>query len=244
LRAGPIARRILREERFDVAVSTGAAAALPLLPRALARGKKVAYIESVSRFEGPSLTGRLISALPRVQLFTQHATWADSRWKHSFSVLDDFSATATEVSPPARLKVFVTLGTIKPYRFDRLVEQLAQIAPTADIYWQLGETTRDDLPGHVQTYISAEEFQAQAESADVVVTHAGVGTALKLLDLGIFPVLVPRRSRNGEHVDDHQLQIAQNLQDRGLALAPEADEIAFSHLVHAASRRVERVPSE
>ncbi|GAB3146012.1 glycosyltransferase [Microbacterium neimengense] len=242
-RSGRIARRLLREEEFDVAISTGAAAALPILPRALVRRKKVVYIESVSRFEGPSLTGRLMSALPGVRLFTQHPQWASSRWKHAFSVLDDFGAAAAERTSSEPLRVFVTLGTIKPYRFDQLVDQMKRVAPDAEFHWQLGETTRDDLPGDVRTYMSADDFEAEAAAADVVVTHAGVGTALKLLDMGIFPVLVPRRAHRGEHVDDHQLQIARNLEERGLALAPAADQLSQQDLLVAASRRVERAVS-
>lgn len=239
-KSGRIARRLIRTEQFDVAISTGAAAALPVLPRALFRGKKVVYIESVSRFDGPSLTGRLISTLPGVRLFTQHPGWANSRWTHAFSVLDDFAVSVADRAPAKRLRVFVTLGTIKPYRFDRLVDQIVQVAPDAELHWQLGETSRTGLPGNVHTYMSAEEFELQAESADVVVTHAGVGTALKLLDLGIFPVLVPRRARMGEHVDDHQLQISRNLEERGLALAPEADQLQLADLMQAAARRVQR----
>ena len=47
--------------------------------------------------------------------------------------------------------------------------------------------------------------------ADVVVAHAGVGTALAALEVGKCPVLVPRRLAHGEHVDDHQVQIASEL---------------------------------
>ncbi|MEI3865703.1 glycosyltransferase [Microbacterium sp. CCNWLW134] len=229
------------DEDFDVAISTGAAAALPILPRALLKGKKVVYIESVSRFEGPSLTGRIMGSLPGVKLFTQHPEWANSKWIHKFSVLDDFVSVETGRSPSERLRIFVSLGTIRPYRFDRLVDRVRQIAPHGDVCWQLGETVRDDLPGKVNAYLPAAEFEKQARSADVVVTHAGVGTALALLDLGIYPVLVARRSSHREHVDDHQLQIAKRLQDLGLAISPSADELTLEHLQFAASRRINRL---
>jgi UDP-N-acetylglucosamine transferase subunit ALG13 len=74
--------------------------------------------------------------------------------------------------------------------------------------------------------------------ADVVVAHAGVGTALAAFEVGKQPVLVPRRLAHGEHVDDHQIQIAGELGTRGLALSVEAGALTLDHLLSAASSRV------
>ncbi len=74
--------------------------------------------------------------------------------------------------------------------------------------------------------------------ADVVVAHAGVGTALAALEVGKCPVLVPRRLAHGEHVDDHQTQIAGELSRRGLALTVDADALTLDHLLEAAGRTV------
>ena len=47
---------------------------------------------------------------------------------------------------------------------------------------------------------------------------------------------------HGEHVDDHQIQIARELAQRGLALSVEADELTLEHLLDAAGRRVQTLP--
>jgi UDP-N-acetylglucosamine transferase subunit ALG13 len=237
-----IVSRELRQEQFDVVVSTGAAATLTALPQLLRPGKHVVYIESVSRFAGPSLTGRIMNAIPGTELYTQHASWADRKWKYHFSVLDEFGSVPAHAAPGSRPNVFVTLGTIRPYRFDRLVDQIVQIAPQAEIIWQLGETERADLPGKSHTYMSAGEFESTARAADVVISHAGVGTALRLLEMGICPVLVPRRRHFGEHVDDHQGQIADHLSDRNLAVVREASGLTWDDLMTAGSRQVVRAP--
>ena len=52
-------------------------------------------------------------------------------------------------------------------------------------------------------------------TADVVVTHAGVGSILTCLRLGRTPLVVPRQSRFGEHVDDHQVELTRALADDG-----------------------------
>jgi UDP-N-acetylglucosamine transferase subunit ALG13 len=72
-------------------------------------------------------------------------------------------------------------------------------------------------------------------SADVVVAHAGVGTAITALSAGKCPVLLPRRKRHGEHVDDHQVDIARALGSRGLAVVADADEVSMDDLALAAS---------
>jgi UDP-N-acetylglucosamine transferase subunit ALG13 len=71
-----------------------------------------------------------------------------------------------------------------------------------------------------------------------VVCHGGVGSALEALDVGFCPVVVPRRARYGEHVDDHQVPLAQELGQRGLAIYREAEDVTYEDLVTAASRSV------
>lgn len=225
--------RIIRSTRPEVVVSTGAAVAAVALPVARLMGVKVHYIESVSRFDGPSLTGRMVSFIPGIRLHTQHEKWADKRWIQDVSLLDDYQRIASNRlsrvgdSP----KVFVTLGTIKPFRFDRLVDRLLAILPSnADVTWQLGETYRNDLPGRAVSSMTSDEMDRELKEADFVISHAGVGTALRAMDLGRRPVLVPRRSAHGEHVDDHQLQIARELAARGLAVSAEADQLSLAEI--------------
>jgi UDP-N-acetylglucosamine transferase subunit ALG13 len=80
--------------------------------------------------------------------------------------------------------------------------------------WQIGCSSRDDLPGRVYSEMSSDEFDAAARAADVVVTHSGVGTILRLLEMGIYPVVVPRIQSRAEHVDNHQTQIASVVNER------------------------------
>ncbi len=81
--------------------------------------------------------------------------------------------------------------------------------------------------------------QAVAE-ADLVVGHAGVGTALAALLHGKCPLLLPRDTEHGEHADDHQRYIAEDLTRRGLAVTADADLVSASDLRQAASIRSER----
>lgn len=219
LRTVPEILHALSKSKYDIVVSTGAAIAVPVFIAGLLKRIRPFYVESVSRFEGPSLTGRIVSWMPGVRLFSQHATWAGGRWRLGPSVLDDFELVQANTVPHDKAKIFVTLGTIRPYRFDRMVDAVQDLrAENWQITWQLGATTRNDLPGEVHETMTAEQVESHINNADVIISHAGVGSALSILRKGKVPVLVPRLSDHREHVDNHQLQIATELANRGLAV--------------------------
>ncbi len=73
---------------------------------------------------------------------------------------------------------------------------------------------------------------------DAVIAHAGFATAVTALELGRCPVLVPRRRELDENVDDHQLEIAGELANRGLAVARAVEELTWDDVVAAARKRV------
>lgn len=243
------ANKILKDETFDQVVSTGAALALAVLPSARRRRIPARYIESVSRVQGPSLTGRIVSVLRLAETFTQHEKWSGRRWRRYPSLLEQFATSPKDpVSPNTDTKdthkpvIFVTLGTIQPYRFDALVDALLNTGLCNETTsWQLGSTERNDLPGTVRKVTTAGEFEKLCADADVVVTHSGVGTILNLLDAGIHPVVVPRRKSRREHVDDHQLEIADFVERIGVATVTEASCLNAEHLTRAAGLQTVRV---
>lgn len=233
--------RTIRDANAEAVVSTGSAVAGPAFVAACMLGVPCHYIESVSRIEGPSLTGRLVAALHLAQLRTQNWRWADTRWTPYPSVISAFQADPVQdaTAYPDRLKLFVTLGTLRPYRFDALVDAVLATGLAGDeTVWQLGMTTRGDLPGLTFGSVTVEEFKEYSLSADVVITHAGVGSVITLLEAGVYPIVVPRRRARREHVDDHQTQIAAMLARDGLADVYEAEEIDAAALRRVLGRHV------
>ena len=243
----PAANRILREHRIHTVVSTGSAVALPFYAIARARRLRCHYIESAARSDGPSATARMISRIPGVMLYAQYPAWADARWQYRGSVFDSFVPVVggTADAAPEIRKVVVTLGTFRDYQFTRLVRRLLEILPPeAEVLWQTGDTDVSELGIEGHHAIPERDLSQAMREADVVVAHAGVGTALAALEIGKLPVLVPRRLSHGEHVDDHQIQITSELGRRGLALAVEADDLGLEHLVAAARNRVATLPED
>jgi UDP-N-acetylglucosamine transferase subunit ALG13 len=135
--------------------------------------------------------------------------------------------------------LFVTLGTIRPYRFDAMIDAVLKTGlATHETNWQLGCTHRDDLPGNVAESVSDGEFEAMIRESDVVITHSGVGTILRILELGKSPIVIPRRRSRGEHVDDHQAQISELVSREGLATAVEAPALTAEDIYNATEFRI------
>ena len=236
----PRAHGALRGGEVDTVISTGSAVALPFFGLARARRIRCLYIESAARIDAPSLTGRLIGRVPGVNRYSQYPGWRRRGWSFGGSVFDSFSPGPDREAPPSALgKVVVTLGTYRGYPFTRLVRRLVEILPPeAEVLWQTGDTDVSGFGIDGRRAIPEHELSEAMREADVVVAHAGVGTALAAFELGRRPLLVPRRFSLGEHVDDHQPQIARELAERGLAVSVDADELSLDDLLMAAAGSV------
>lgn len=231
---------LFRRHKVTAAVSTGSSLAVSVLPQARARGIPAYYIESATRVHGPSVSGRLLRAVPGMHLYTQHRAWAGGCWHYGGSVLDGFSARTGNPAPVVR-KVVVSLGTSEVFGFRRLLQRLVRLIPRdVDVLWQTGSTDTSGLDVDARRSVPAAELHRAMAQADLVVAHAGTGVALAALEAGRLPLLVPRRPEHHEHVDDHQLQIAHDLEARGLALVREVDELTCDDLLVAASTVVGR----
>jgi UDP-N-acetylglucosamine transferase subunit ALG13 len=67
--------------------------------------------------------------------------------------------------------------------------------------------------------MSFAEMLQHFRTAEAVITHAGVGSILCARRAGHLPIVVPRRRRHGEHVDDHQAELARALDERRAVVA-------------------------
>jgi beta-1,4-N-acetylglucosaminyltransferase len=112
--------------------------------------------------------------------------------------------------------IYVTLGTMF-LGFDRLVEAVDAIASETgeQVILQLGKSSR--YPSHCEwfEFLPREECLDIQRHARVIVGHAGIGTAIDALSVQRPFIVVPRLKRFNEHMNDHQLEIAEAVQRRG-----------------------------
>jgi UDP-N-acetylglucosamine transferase subunit ALG13 len=86
--------------------------------------------------------------------------------------------------------------------------------PSRDLVLQHGHSAPPPGVGRSVDFLPFAEMVEQIRTADVVITHAGVGSILMCLRNGRKPLVVPRMRRHGEHVDDHQVELTRALGER------------------------------
>lgn len=72
-------------------------------------------------------------------------------------------------------------------------------------------------------FIKMEQFGRLMEKAELLIMHAGAGSVIHAVQAGKIPVVMPRRVKYDEIVDDHQVEFAQALAESGkvvLAMEP------------------------
>ena len=109
--------------------------------------------------------------------------------------------------------IFVTVGTHHD-PFGRLIDALAGL-PADELVVQHGHSPAPARAREAVAFLPFEELVERIRAADVVITHAGVGSILLALREGRTPLVVPRRRAHGEHVDDHQVEFTAALADAG-----------------------------
>ena len=117
--------------------------------------------------------------------------------------------------------IFVAVGTQK-FPFDRLLKGIDDLIEQgqleSDVFAQIGHTDYAPRNYRYQNFLTKDDFQSYISSCDVLITHSGVATIIAGMKLEKPVVVVPRFAKFGEHVDDHQFQIAESFSDKNLVL--------------------------
>lgn len=110
------------------------------------------------------------------------------------------------------IKLFVPLGTQK-FPFERIIVALNSLVDR-------GEYKPDEIIMQSALYpvkpefthfglIPHEDFDRYMQEAEVVVTHSGVNSIISCMKMNKPLVVCPRLHEYGEHVDNHQMEIAE-----------------------------------
>lgn len=117
--------------------------------------------------------------------------------------------------------IFVTVGSQK-IPFDRLIRQIDKMVQSGEIqeevFAQIGASEYTPSSFLYQRYLSAGEYSQKIQECDLLITHSGVATIMEGKRHHKRVIVVPRLSRYGEHVDDHQIQIADSFSELGLVM--------------------------
>ena len=104
--------------------------------------------------------------------------------------------------------IFVTVGTHEQ-PFDRLVKKIDELkgsgAIQEEVFIQTGYSAYEPKYCRWSRLIPYTEMVENVKNARIVITHGGPASFLMPLQEGKVPIVVPRQSRFGEHVNDHQV---------------------------------------
>ncbi len=124
--------------------------------------------------------------------------------------------------------IFLTVGTQFP--FDRLIktvdEAVGRDGAGEEVFAQIGASSYE--PRHLRAVASLDkkEFDRHLREASGVIGHAGMGTICLALEWNKPLLVLPRRRKYGEVVNDHQVGIAQKFEELGHLLAAyEAEDL-------------------
>lgn len=123
--------------------------------------------------------------------------------------------------------ILVTVGTQIP--FDRLVNQVAhwhRSNSAVEIVAQVGRSGTKPAGFWCEELFEKADLDALTQKAELIVSHAGIGSILSAFSCGTPIIVMPRRLSLGEHRNDHQIATAKALQGRpGLAVAWDEIEL-------------------
>lgn len=219
--------RIVRAERPDVVISTGAGAMFWTALIARLFGARFVLIDSFARFDRPSRFARLtrpFAARLVVQSAPLKGIWPDAE------LFDPLRLIEGE-PPPKQPLLFATVGAT--LGFPRLVETVLALKKSGQlperVILQIGADSPPLEPVEgveiVET-LDFEDVQTLLDDAAFVVCHGGTGSLITALRAGCRVVSMPRRFDLGEHYDDHQEEITSAFAARGLIeVAIDADDL-------------------
>ena len=113
--------------------------------------------------------------------------------------------------------ILVLCGTQKQ-DFSRMIRAVEELADEHEVIVQGGHNQYESNKVKVLGFISQEEMNELYDQADYIITHAGAGSMIQSLKKGKITIAVPRLSKYGEHVNDHQIELADKLEKLGYLL--------------------------
>ena len=114
--------------------------------------------------------------------------------------------------------ILVMLGT-QNNDFHRLLDEIEKNIENGNIkeevIVQAGYTKYKSNKMKIFDMTSKENLEELIKKADLIITHAGVGSIEMSLEQNKKVIAVPRLKKYGEHVNDHQKDIEKKLNEKG-----------------------------
>lgn len=105
----------------------------------------------------------------------------------------------------------MTVGSQK-FQFNRLLKEIDKLVEeekiNEEVFAQIGYSNYKPKNYKYKEFLDRDKFTDVMSRCDKVITHGGTGAIISAVKRGKKVVVVPRLRDYGEHVDNHQFQIA------------------------------------
>lgn len=128
--------------------------------------------------------------------------------------------------------IFVILGTQK-FQLNRLLKELDILIEKRmideEVFAQIGHS--DYCPKNYEyvDFLDKDTFEKKVEQSSLVITHSGVGSIISAVRFKRPVIVYPRLCKYKEHVDDHQLEIAQTFEKKNIVMVCKNDLYSLIH---------------
>ena len=143
--------------------------------------------------------------------------------------------------------IFVAVGTQK-FQMNRLLKEIDNCIESRDItekvFAQIGNSTYQPKNYEYSTFLCKEHFEERVKECNLLITHSGVATIITGLKFDKPVIVVPRLAKYGEHVDDHQLQIADSFQELNFVIKCQDIPKLSEAITEARSHKFDRYISQ
>lgn len=112
--------------------------------------------------------------------------------------------------------IFVTAGTQLP--FDRLIKAIDEIASECTDTRFVAQALQSDYKAknvEVLNFISPTDFNNYIDNAQLIISHAGMGTIISALVKQKPIIVMPRLTKYNEHRNEHQLGTSKKMDTLG-----------------------------
>ncbi|WP_300911602.1 PssE/Cps14G family polysaccharide biosynthesis glycosyltransferase [Muribaculum intestinale] len=117
--------------------------------------------------------------------------------------------------------IFITVGT-QPQLFKRLFDEIVRLVENGtimdDIVAQTGFNSVNSDKIKTFDFIPSQQLLEYVNKADLIVSHGGTGSIIPALKLGKKVIGIPRLSKFGEHINDHQMDLINQLSAEGFII--------------------------
>lgn len=143
--------------------------------------------------------------------------------------------------------IFIVLGTQK-FQLNRLLKLMDDYIESGiikeEVIAQIGNSTYEPKHYKYEKFMDKALFDENIKKADLMVTHSGVGTIISALNAKKPVIVFPRLKKYKEHVDDHQLDIANAFKVKNYVFCCYEDDCLSDMINDAKTHKFEEYVSE